>query len=118
MQMVMNIHTNHQNNKFGSKFLKSRDPVVYGGSIYPSVQNLLLACRNEGLGAALTTLLCHHEPKVKELLNIPDGVATAAHIAIGWPAKPFPKKLSRRPVSDYSYIESYGESMFPDNTSS
>ena len=38
--------------------------VVGGGSVYPAVQNLLLACRNEGLGCVLTTLLCLEEAKV------------------------------------------------------
>ncbi|MGH7859324.1 MAG: nitroreductase family protein, partial [Candidatus Binatia bacterium] len=32
--------------------------IVGGGSVYPAVQNFLLACRSEGLGTALTTLLC------------------------------------------------------------
>ena len=36
-----------------------RASVVGGASIYPAVQNLLLACRAEGLGCTLTTLLCH-----------------------------------------------------------
>ena len=43
-----------------------RPSVVGGGSVYPSVQNLLLACRNEGLGCVLTTLLCMDEPAVKQ----------------------------------------------------
>src|SRR5262249_5795532 len=58
-----------------------RISVVGGCSIYPAVQNLLLKAREEGLGAALTTLLCRYEPQVKELLEIPDGVITAAHVA-------------------------------------
>ena len=49
-----------------------RVSVVGGGSIYPAVQNLLLACRAEGLGCVLTTILCADEPQVKELLEIPD----------------------------------------------
>ena len=42
-----------------------RISMVGGGSVYPAVQNLLLACRNEGLGCVLTTLLCMEEEKVK-----------------------------------------------------
>jgi nitroreductase len=42
-----------------------RISVVGGCSIYPAVQNVLLKAREEGLGAALTTLLCRYEPKVK-----------------------------------------------------
>ena len=71
-----------------------RDPVVSGGSIYPAVENLLLAARNEGLGGTLTTLLCQDEPKVVELLNIPDGFATACHVALGYLSVPFPTKLT------------------------
>jgi len=42
-----------------------RTSVVGGGSVYPAVQNLLLAARNEGLGCVLTTLLCAEELPVK-----------------------------------------------------
>ena len=48
--------------------------VVGGGSVYPSVQNFLLAARAEGLGCVLTTLLCQREAQVKALLGIPAGV--------------------------------------------
>ncbi len=75
-----------------------RDPIVYGASVYPAVQNLLLAARAEGLGGTLTTLLCHEEVKVKALLNIPDEFATAAHVALGYLSVPFPTKLSRMPA--------------------
>ena len=86
----------------------------YYGSIYPSVQNLLLAARTEGLGTALTTLLCAVEPKVKELLAIPDKVATAALIALGYPEKGFPKNLarSRKPVSEIAFADTYGNAAF------
>lgn len=89
-----------------------RVSVVAGASIYPSVQNLLLAARTEGLGTALTTLLCAVEPKVKELLAIPDNVATAALIPLGYPAKAFPKKLSRRPVEEIAFADTYGAPLF------
>jgi nitroreductase len=89
-----------------------RLPIVGGGSVYPAVQNFLLGCRNEGLGAALTTLLCHFEMEVKELLAIPDGVITAAMIPVGWPAKGFPKTLMRRPLSDIVFNETWGNAAF------
>lgn len=81
--------------------------IVGGGSVYPIVQNFLLACRNEGLGSTLTTLLCIFEPQVKELLQIPDGVITAATIAVGWPATPFPTKLTRLNVDEMVHVDSY-----------
>jgi nitroreductase len=54
-----------------------RPSVVGGGSVYPSVQNFLLAARAEGLGCVLTTLLCQREAAVKELLGIPPEWGTA-----------------------------------------
>ena len=89
-----------------------RDSVVYGASVYPAVQNILLAARAEGLGGTLTTLLCHKEPEVKELLNIPDEYATAAHVALGYLDKPFPSRLTRMPLSDVVFSESFGEAMY------
>jgi nitroreductase len=86
--------------------------IVGGASVYPSVQNLLLSARAEGLGTALTTLLCAVEPEVKELLAIPDGVATAAVVALGYPARGFPKKLVRRPLAETCFADAYGAPLF------
>ncbi|HEY8120314.1 MAG TPA: nitroreductase family protein [Myxococcota bacterium] len=85
--------------------------IVGGASVYPAVQNLLLAARAEGLGAALTTLLCAVEPEVKALLAIPDDISTAATIALGWPARPFPNKLNRRPLAEIAFLDRYGEAL-------
>ena len=89
-----------------------RPGIVGGASVYPSVQNLLLAARAEGLGATLTTLLCRWEPQVKELLGIPDEVITAATVALGHPAKPLATKLKRRPASESVFSDRYGEPLF------
>lgn len=85
--------------------------VVGGCSIYPSVQNFLLKCREKGLGTSLTTLLCMYEAQVKELLDIPEDFITAAHIAVGWPEKGFPKKLSRMPVGEMAFVDTFGKSF-------
>jgi nitroreductase len=85
--------------------------IVGGASIYPAVQNLLLSAREIGLGAALTTLLCAFEPQVKELLAIPQGVATAGMIVLGWPARPLATRLTRRPVEDAVFGERYGQPL-------
>jgi nitroreductase len=85
--------------------------VVGGASIYPAVQNFLLAARAAGLGTALTTLLCADEPAIKPLLNIPDDISIVATVALGYPAKPFPKRLRRRPLDEIAFGERYGEAL-------
>jgi nitroreductase len=89
-----------------------RPGVVGGASVYPSVQNLMLAARNEGLGTTLTTLLCAVEPQVKELLGIPPELITCATVALGYPGRPLPTKLSRVPVSAIAFSDRYGEPLF------
>lgn len=86
--------------------------IVGGASVYPTVQNFLLALRSLGVASALTTLLCQVEPQVRELLGIPDGVATAAHIGIGYPQKPFPVKLTRQPVEAIVAAETFDQPFF------
>ena len=85
-----------------------RPSVVGGASVYPAVQNLLLACRAEGLGCVLTTLLCQAEPQLRVLLEIPDPWATAAFVPIGWPASKGYGPLTRRPVQDMAFGDRFG----------
>lgn len=86
--------------------------VVGGASIYPTVQNLTLALREQGVASALTTLLCAEEPAVRELLHIPDGFITAAHVAVGYPTKGFPRKLTRSSVEEIAFLDSFDTPMF------
>ncbi len=86
-----------------------RPSVVGGGSVYPAVQNTLLACRAEGLGCTLTTLLCFAEPDVKELLAIPAEWYTCAFVPIGYPARGGHGPISRRPVAKMAFRDAWGE---------
>ncbi len=86
-----------------------RPTVVGGGSVYPAVQNTLLACRAEGLGCTLTTLLCLREAEVAKLLEIPDGWGTCAYIPIGWPASKGHGPISRRPIEKMVFADTFGE---------
>jgi nitroreductase len=88
-----------------------RQSIVGGASVYPFVQNLLLGLRAEGLGAALTTLLVPAEEEVRRLLEIPQEVALAAHIGVGYRADPWPARLARRPVDEFAFSETYGRPL-------
>jgi nitroreductase len=79
--------------------------IVGGASVYPAAQNLCLALRDQGVATTLTTLLCMYEPQIKELLGIPDELSTAAFIVAGYPARPFPTKLWRRPVEEIAFLD-------------
>ena len=89
----------------------ARQSIVGGASIYPFVQNLLLALRAEGLGAAMTTLLVPAEEDVRRLLGIPDEIALAAHIGVGHRADPWPRRLTRKPVSEFAFAERWGQAL-------
>lgn len=86
-----------------------RVSVVGGGSIYPAVENLLLAARAEGLGCVLTTLLCMEEGAVKDLLGIPDEWGTAAMIPLGYPVGKGHGPITRKPVTDLFFAGKWGE---------
>jgi len=88
-----------------------RQSIVGGASVYPFVQNLLLALRAEELGAAMTTLLIPAEDDVKRLLSIPPEIALAAHVGVGHRADPWPGRLARRPVQEFAFMERYGEPL-------
>lgn len=83
--------------------------IVGGASVYPAVQNVLLAARNEGLGTALTTLHCAEEPALKEIFAIPEDISVAAMVSLGWPAQAFPTRLTRRPLDEMLFADRYGE---------
>ena len=88
-----------------------RQSIVGGGSIYPFVQNLALAARNEGLGAAVTTFLVRQEPAARELLHLPVGVAIASLVAMGHPVKQV-TKLRRRAVEEFAHVDTYDGPAF------
>ena len=60
-----------------------------GASIYPSVQNLMLAARALGLGTVLTTLHRRRKAQIHAILGIPDDVESAAIIPLGWPDREY-----------------------------
>ncbi|MFT5011543.1 MAG: nitroreductase [Patiriisocius sp.] len=88
-----------------------RPSVVGGGSVYTAVQNVMLACRTEGLGCVLTTLLCFKEREIKDLLEIPDPWGTCAHIPIGYPVLKGHGPITRRPIDKLVYRDTWGSAF-------
>ena len=79
----------------------------YYGSIFPSVQNLLLAARAAGLGAALITLPLWSSWSARKILGLPWSVMPCAVIPIGWPVGKY-GPTTRRPVGEVVSLDRYG----------
>ena len=76
-------------------------------SIFPAVQNLLLAADAVGLGAALTTLPTALAVELRELLALPDHVRPLAVVPLGHPAGALGPPR-REPVADHAHRDRYG----------
>ena len=89
-------------------------PVAAGsayGSIYPSVQNLLLAARAAGLGAALITLPLWSKWLARRALGLPWSISPCAVIPLGWPRGRY-GPTTRRPVEEVVSLDRYGNRAF------
>ena len=79
-----------------------------GSSIYPAVQNMLLAARALGLGATLTTRHLLFEKETEAALGLPQGVHSYAIIPIGYPMGKF-GPLGRGSLAEVVYGDRWGE---------
>ena len=77
------------------------------GAVYPCVQNILLACRAVGLGAALTTMHQVFEEELQEYFGIPDTYGVVVTIPIGWPRGRF-GPVTRVPAEDQTFVNAWG----------
>ena len=81
-----------------------------GSSIYPAVQNMLLAARALGLGATLTTLYLNFEEEAEAALGLPPDVHSYALLPIGYPMGRF-GPVRRVAVADVVYEDRWGQSL-------
>jgi nitroreductase len=79
-----------------------------GASIYPAVQNMLLAARALGLGATLTTRHLTYEKETEEAMGIPPGFHSYAILPIGYPMGRF-GPVGRGPLADVVYLDGWGK---------
>ena len=79
-----------------------------GASIYPAVQNMLLAARALGLGATLTTRHLLYEKETEAALGLPPGVHSYAILPIGYPVGKF-GPVGRGALADIVYAERWGQ---------
>jgi nitroreductase len=82
--------------------------VTIGSSLFPAIQNLLLAATAVGLGSALTTLTTTFAKELTALLALPAHVVPVAVVPLGWPARPLGKPR-REPFATHTHRDRYGE---------
>jgi nitroreductase len=80
-----------------------------GSSIFPAVQNMIVACCALGLGTVLTTVLAYKEEEMRKLLNAPPDMRLFAALPIGYPMEGYGHAPVRRlPIKEVTFLDSYG----------
>ncbi|MBV9996852.1 MAG: nitroreductase family protein [Caulobacteraceae bacterium] len=82
-----------------------------GASIYPAVQNMLLAARGLGLGATLTSRHMLYGEAVDAIFGLPKSVCSFAILPIGYPQGRF-GPVARRPLSEVTHRDRWGQPYF------
>jgi nitroreductase len=87
----------------------ARNPSGAGmqSSLYPAVQNLLLAARGLGIGAAFTTMTLSNLDEVRALLNLPENVEPLVMVPMGFPDKEHYGKTTRRPWQEVTHFNGW-----------
>jgi nitroreductase len=90
---------------FAQQRFETASELLLGGSIFPAMQNFLLAARAQGLGACLTSWASYEgEALLREALGVPSDWVLAGHVVVGWPrGKHGP--VRRRPLSDFVALD-------------
>ena len=88
----------------------------YWGSIYPAVQNLLLAARAMGLGASLVTLPLWNIAATRRLLRLPRNTTACCVVPLGWPRGRY-GPTTRKAVGDVTHVDRYGNRAWQTPTS-
>jgi nitroreductase len=79
--------------------------LLLGGSVFPAIQNFVLAARAQGLGACLTSWASYAgEPLLRAAVGVPDDWMIAGHVVIGWP-RGHHGPLRRRPARDVVFLD-------------
>ena len=84
--------------------------IHHGASIYPAVQNMLLAARALNVGSVLTTRVRRgFEDQIRSAIGLPEGWATAAMIPLGWPQDGYKYgPTTRRPAHEVTHWDKWG----------
>jgi nitroreductase len=90
---------------------------IFYGTAFPAVQNLLLAARAAGLGAALNVMPLWNLPLARATLGVPPWVTPVAVIPIGWPKGRY-GETERPPIERVVHVDRWGSRPFLDRRGS
>jgi nitroreductase len=76
-------------------------------SIFPAVQNLLLAARGTGVGAVMTGLLSSDVPKLRSVTGIPEEVEPIVYVPLGYPENAKYGPTTRRPLAEVVHWDTW-----------
>jgi nitroreductase len=83
----------------------SASELLLGGSIFPAMQNFLLAARAQGLGACLTSWASYGgEELLRDAVGVPEDWMLAGHVVVGWP-RGHHGPVRRRPLHKVVYLD-------------
>lgn len=80
-------------------------------SVYPAVQNFILAARSFGIGTVLTTVWWSRQAELRQLLSVPDRFEIVALVPMGRPAGSF-GVAPRKPAEAIAHWDTYGNRPF------
>ncbi|HPU39140.1 MAG TPA: nitroreductase family protein [Microthrixaceae bacterium] len=98
----------HTSVLFTTRRYDSASELLLGGSVYPALQNFLLAARAQGLGACPTSWASYGEDILRDAVGVPGDWLMAGHVSLGWPRGRH-GPLRRRPVSDVTSLDRWDE---------
>ena len=97
----------HTSVLFTQQRFDTASELLLGGSIFPAMQNFLLAARAQGLGTCLTSWASYEgEALIRDAVGVPDDWMLAGHVVVGWPRGRH-GPLRRHPVADVAFVDQW-----------
>lgn len=93
---------------FTTRNFDSASELLLGGSVYPAMQNFLLAARAQGLGACLTSWASYGEDLVRQAVGVPEDWLIVGHVVVGWPRGRH-GPVRRRPAGEVTFLDRWDE---------
>jgi len=94
---------------FAQQHYPTASELLLGGSIFPAIQNFLLAARAQGLGACMTSWASYGgEQLLRDAVGVPEDWMVAGHVVVGWP-KGRHGPLRRRALAEFVNLDRWGE---------